>query len=116
MSLNPVVDPTQPPVQHSTLSPAVQALADEGVQRSYRKGAIIVSEGDAGDTLFILLQGSVRTYGTDADGREVTYGTIPAPNYFGEMSLDGGARSARDRKSTRLNSSHLDLSRMPSSA
>ena len=76
------------------LSPAMQALADEGVQRSYRKGAIIVSEGDAGDTLFILLQGSVRTYGTDTDSREVTYGTISAPNYFGEMSLDGGARSA----------------------
>jgi CRP/FNR family transcriptional regulator, cyclic AMP receptor protein len=102
MALNLVSDPTQPTtqpttqpaVQHSALSPAIQALADEGVQRSYRKGAIIVSEGDAGDTLFILLQGSVRTYGTDADGREVTYGTIPAPNYFGEMSLDGGARSA----------------------
>ncbi len=70
------------------------ALANEGTQRSYRKGAIIVSEGDAGDTLFVLLEGSVRTYGTGADGREVTYGTIPAQNYFGEMSLDGGVRSA----------------------
>ncbi len=78
----------------AVLSPAIQALVQEGTQRSYRKGAIIVSEGDAGDTLFILLEGSVRTYGTDADSREVTYGTIPAPNYFGEMSLDGGARSA----------------------
>ena len=76
------------------LSPAMQALAQEGTERSYRKGAVIVSEGDAGDTLFVLLAGSVRTYGTDADGREVTYGTIPAPSYFGEMSLDGGTRSA----------------------
>ncbi len=72
----------------------MRALADEGTQRSYRKGAIILSEGDSGDTLFILLSGSVRTYGTDADDREVTYGTIVAPNYFGEMSLDGGVRSA----------------------
>jgi CRP/FNR family transcriptional regulator, cyclic AMP receptor protein len=78
----------------SALSPAMLALASEGTQRSYRKGAIIVSEGDAGDTLFVLLEGSVRTYGTGADSREVTYGTIPAQNYFGEMSLDGGARSA----------------------
>jgi CRP/FNR family transcriptional regulator, cyclic AMP receptor protein len=77
-----------------TLSPALLALASEGTQRSYRKGAIIVSEGDVGDTLFVLLEGSVRTYGTGADGREVTYGTIPAQNYFGEMSLDGGTRSA----------------------
>jgi CRP/FNR family transcriptional regulator, cyclic AMP receptor protein len=77
-----------------TLSAAMLALASQGTQRSYRKGAIIVSEGDAGDTLFVLLEGNVRTYGTGADGREVTYGTIPAQNYFGEMSLDGGTRSA----------------------
>jgi CRP/FNR family transcriptional regulator, cyclic AMP receptor protein len=83
-----------PAVGGPMLSPAMQALVQEGTQRSYRKGAIIVSEGDAGDTLFILLSGSVRTYGTDADTREVTYGTIAAPNYFGEMSLDGGTRSA----------------------
>ncbi len=90
---------TSPPIGSSAasvsaLSPAMQALVHEGTQRSFRKGAIIVSEGDAGDTLFILLEGSVRTYGTDADTREVTYGTMTAPNYFGEMSLDGGTRSA----------------------
>jgi CRP/FNR family cyclic AMP-dependent transcriptional regulator len=28
------------------------------------------------------------------DGRELTYGTIDAGDYFGEMSLDGGPRSA----------------------
>jgi CRP/FNR family transcriptional regulator, cyclic AMP receptor protein len=40
------------------------------------------------------LEGSVRVYGQDAQGREVTYGQIDAPSYFGEMSLDGGPRSA----------------------
>jgi CRP/FNR family transcriptional regulator, cyclic AMP receptor protein len=76
------------------LSSAMLALASWGIIRSYRKGAIIVSEGDAGDTLFVLLEGSVRVFGADNQGREVTYGTIAAQNYFGEMSLDGGARSA----------------------
>jgi CRP/FNR family transcriptional regulator, cyclic AMP receptor protein len=76
------------------LSPAIQALASAGTLRSYKKGAIIVSEGDSGDTLIVLLAGSVRVYGTDTQGREVTYATMSAPDYFGEMSLDGGARSA----------------------
>jgi CRP/FNR family transcriptional regulator, cyclic AMP receptor protein len=81
-----------------TLSPAIAALADAGTLRSYKKGAVILSEGDNGDTMLVLLSGSVRTYGscTDSQGqsREVTYGTIEGPDYFGEMSLDGGARSA----------------------
>ncbi|MFM7332308.1 MAG: Crp/Fnr family transcriptional regulator [Brachymonas sp.] len=48
----------------------------------------------SGDTLFILLSGSVRVFGQDGNGKEVTYGHIDAPSYFGEMSLDGGPRSA----------------------
>ena len=33
-----------------------------------------------------------------------------------ESSVGGGAVTVKDRKSTRLNSSHTDISRMPSSA
>lgn len=72
----------------------MHALAEQGTARSYRKGAIIVSEGDTGDTLYILQTGQVRIFGADAQAREVTYATTSAPDYFGEMSLDGGARSA----------------------
>ena len=52
-------------------------------------------------------------------------GGLPPPNYFlWSDHLDNGTRSAyragegrsRDRKSTRLNSSHVKRSRMPSSA
>lgn len=77
-----------------TLSPTIQTLAHVGLHRVYKKAAIILSEGDAGDTVIVLLEGSVRVYGTDTQGREVTYGNIDAPDYFGEMSLDGGPRSA----------------------
>jgi CRP/FNR family transcriptional regulator, cyclic AMP receptor protein len=83
--------PTPKPV---ALPPSIEKLAQAGVQRSYKKKSIIISEGDSGDTLFILLEGNVRVYGQDAQGREVTYGQIEAPSYFGEMSLDGGPRSA----------------------
>jgi CRP/FNR family cyclic AMP-dependent transcriptional regulator len=78
----------------SQLEPSLARLAARGVVRSYRKNTVVLNEGDTGDSLFILLQGEVKVYATDESGREITYGTIQAGDYFGEMSLDGGARSA----------------------
>ena len=76
------------------LEPAIARLAARGIVRSYRKNTIILNEGEVGDSLFVLLQGQVKVYATDENGREITYGTIHAGAYFGEMSLDGGPRSA----------------------
>jgi CRP/FNR family cyclic AMP-dependent transcriptional regulator len=72
----------------------LQTLADTGVQRSYRKDAIIVNEAEIGDALFILIQGRVRVFSADTSGKEITLGLILAGDFFGEMSLDGGTRSA----------------------
>ena len=72
----------------------LQTLADMGQQRSFRKDAIIVNEGESGDGLYILIQGRVRVFSADTSGKEITLGTILAGDFFGEMSLDGGARSA----------------------
>lgn len=76
------------------LEPSLARLAARGIVRSYRKNTIILNEGEPGDSLFVLLQGQVKVYATDENGREITYGTIEAGDYFGEMSLDGGPRSA----------------------
>jgi CRP/FNR family cyclic AMP-dependent transcriptional regulator len=76
------------------LEPSIGRLAARGIVRSYRKNTIILNEGEPGDSLFVLLQGQVKVYATDENGREITYGTIQAGDFFGEMSLDGGARSA----------------------
>jgi CRP/FNR family cyclic AMP-dependent transcriptional regulator len=76
------------------LEPSVGRLAARGILRNYRKNSIVLTEGDTGDSLFVVLQGQVKVYATDENGREITYGTIQAGDYFGEMSLDGGPRSA----------------------
>lgn len=76
------------------LEPSIGRLARRGIVRSYRKNTIILNEGEPGDSLFVLLQGQVKVYATDENGREITFGTIVAGDYFGEMSLDGGPRSA----------------------
>ena len=78
----------------SSLPEALRTLAARVVQRSYRKGTLIIEEGSHGDTLYLLLRGKVKAFSSDARGREVTYGVYGAGDYFGEMSLDGGPRSA----------------------
>lgn len=69
-------------------------LAEEGIQRRYQKRALIISEGDVGYSLFILLEGTVRIYSRDERGRELDFGLLEAGTLFGEMALDGGTRTA----------------------
>lgn len=72
----------------------LRALAVRGDVRRFRKGTIVIHEGDLGDTLFILLSGRVKIYCMDEHAREITFGVFGAGEYFGEMALDGGPRSA----------------------
>lgn len=76
------------------LSPSLQALARRGSIRSYRKNCVIINEGDVGESLFVLLQGKVKVYSSDSEGREITYNVVEQGDYFAEMWLDGGPRSA----------------------
>lgn len=76
------------------MSPSLRALAARGQAHRYRKGALLIQEGELGDTLFIVLEGRLRAFGADVRGREITYGLYGPGEYLGEMSLDGGPRSA----------------------
>ena len=78
----------------AALRPSLGALAQRGTIRSYPKNSVILNEGEAGDTLYVLLQGRVKVYSTDATGREITYNFVEQGDYFAEMCLDGGLRSA----------------------
>jgi len=79
---------------YSSLSPAVRALAMRGSLRSYRKNTVIVSEGEPGDSTFVLLQGKVKVYSNNLEGREITFDVVEAGDYFAEAGLDGGPRAA----------------------
>jgi CRP/FNR family transcriptional regulator, cyclic AMP receptor protein len=76
------------------LGSSISALAARGVVRRYRKGTVLIEESDVSDMLYIILSGRVRIYSTGERGREVTHGTYGPGEYVGEMSLDGGPRSA----------------------
>jgi len=72
----------------------LRELASRGVQRSYAKGRLLIEEGDVGDTLFIIVSGRLRAFSASDNGREITYGSYGPGEYVGELSLDGGPRSA----------------------
>ncbi len=76
-------------------SASLRALAERGDIRRYRKGTLLIEEGDHGDNLFIILKGQVRAYGSSSEeDREITFGYYGPGEYMGEISLDGGPRSA----------------------
>nr|WP_246868058.1 cyclic nucleotide-binding domain-containing protein [Rhizobacter sp. SG703] len=76
------------------MSESLGLLSARGEQRRYRKGVLLIQEGDHGDTLFILLSGRVKAFSMDDRDREIVYGVYGPGEYLGEMSLDGGPRSA----------------------
>jgi len=78
----------------AALNPILRPLALRGGLRAYRKNSVIINEGEPGDSLFVLLQGRVKVYSNDTTGREITYNVVEQGDYFAEMWLDGGPRSA----------------------
>jgi CRP/FNR family transcriptional regulator, cyclic AMP receptor protein len=82
------------PLSNPLFSDSLRALARRGEVRRYRKGTVLIEEGDRGDTIYIVLSGRLRAYASGDRGREITYGVYGPGEYLGEMSLDGGPRSA----------------------
>jgi CRP/FNR family cyclic AMP-dependent transcriptional regulator len=72
----------------------LRAIAATGVVRSYPKNAILINEGDVGDSLYIVLSGRVKVYASNRAGREIVIAFHGPGEYVGEMSLDGSPRSA----------------------
>lgn len=73
---------------------ALRALAPHGTTRAFPKNALIITEGDETDSLYVLLSGRIKVFVSDEDGKEMVLSTAREGNYFGEMVLDGGPRSA----------------------
>ena len=72
----------------------VRSLARRGVLRRYRKGSLLIQEGDLGDTVFIVIAGRIKVFCLDTNDKEISFGNFGPGEYVGEMALDGGPRSA----------------------
>lgn len=72
----------------SVLSPEQQAELAAGSRRvRFGPGEIVVREGDAGDSLFLLLAGRVAVLKRCDDGSDTEVSTLGAGEVFGEMTL-----------------------------
>jgi CRP/FNR family transcriptional regulator, cyclic AMP receptor protein len=82
-------------VNEDQLPPALlSALAEHGNSRSFRAQTILINEGDAGGSLYIVIEGRLRAYASSPEGRDVVLSELGPGEYVGELSLDGTLRSA----------------------
>jgi len=72
----------------------LQAVDRVAREAEYVTGEVIVREGEPGDELYLLVEGTVEVRRQTGEG-EVRLDTLGAGAYFGEMAvLDGSPRSA----------------------
>jgi CRP/FNR family transcriptional regulator, cyclic AMP receptor protein len=79
----------------NTLSPELLAqLAQRGDAKSYGRNELLIVEGAVSDALYILIAGQLKVFTRDSKGRELVYNILQPGEFFGELFLDGGLRSA----------------------
>ena len=72
----------------------LQAISARAVTRAFARNAVVVTEGDRSDSLYIILSGRVKFYVSDEQGKDIVLSEAGPGEYFGEISLDEGPRSA----------------------
>ncbi len=73
----------------------LRAMADLVRERRQPKGSLILTQGDEGETLFLIRSGQVKVTVVAEDGRQVILSVLGAGSFFGEMALiDDEPRSA----------------------
>ena len=73
----------------------LRALSAHATTRIFPKNTMVVSEGDrTTDSIYLIVSGRVKVFLCSADGKEIDLNVLEAGDYFGEMSLDQGPRSA----------------------
>ena len=72
----------------------IAALSRHAVTRTFPKNTIILHEGDLTDALYIIVSGRVKVFLANEEGKEIVLDTQGPGEYFGELVLDEGPRSA----------------------
>ncbi|MFN0147671.1 MAG: Crp/Fnr family transcriptional regulator [Dehalococcoidia bacterium] len=72
-----------------------KALAARARPKSFASGTVIFNEGEAGDALYVVVEGHARIVVSNGAGEETTVAVINAGDVIGDQALlDGGRRSA----------------------
>ena len=76
---------------------ALKTFIPKGLVKDYPIDCDIIRVGEYSDSLFVVLSGQVKVFITDEGGKEFMFNTIGPGDYFGEVALDGGPRTASIR-------------------
>jgi len=90
----PDITPTAPEPTRPALSAAMRAVAAQGMERRYKRGTILMAEGEPGGALYFIETGLLRSYSEREDGQQYTFGLHGPGEVVGEFTLDGGPRAA----------------------
>lgn len=89
------------PLFDNVLPTELTMLADLFAARTYAQGDVVFHEGDLGDSMYVIAEGSVEILRNNASGELAPIAALQAPHFFGEMSLiDKEYRSATVRAQT----------------
>jgi len=73
----------------------LEAIAAASRSRNFRRGQVLFTTGDPGDTVIVVISGRIKVVVRSADGGELTLTIVPPGGMLGELSAaDGGPRSA----------------------
>lgn len=71
----------------------LQLVIEKMIVKSFKKGEIILSEKDANEVMYIILDGEVKIIQSTEDGREIILAMHRSGEFFGELSLIDGRTS-----------------------
>lgn len=75
--------------------PELEKIVASSRLRTFRRGQVVCTAGDPGDTLIVVASGQVKIGVRSADGAELTLTVVGPGATIGEVSIaDGGPRSA----------------------
>ncbi|HBR97710.1 MAG TPA: hypothetical protein DD979_10085 [Gammaproteobacteria bacterium] len=74
---------------------AIEKVAALVKTRSFKKNAVVVTQGDDTTSVYIVIDGRLRVFRDDADGNEVILNDLQRGSWFGELAvLADSTRSA----------------------
>ncbi len=74
------------------LSPEdLRLISENGILRSLPAESRILYEGDTGDSIFLLLKGTVKIYKENSEGTQILISLIQPGGIFGEITVTGEA-------------------------
>src|SRR5918992_965549 len=102
----------QTPMLADTPAGSVQALAEQGTVREYRRGTYLFHQHDEAPTVYFLWRGRVKISSTSVTGHRQLHTTLEPPQFFGELGVLGNMR----RTATAVAVDHTTLAVIPGPA